>query len=160
VAKYATVPKEVSTTFRAETQAALGAVAGYAAAIAGIPSAKSTTVTTYQQTVFRPTVNPDRRAKGGPVSKGELYRVGEEGEELFVPDRDGTIVNADETERILNGNPRARALAASSGGGGGGVAVAPVQVVFQPSAGGLDNQFFEWLRKGVKNRGGIDVVFR
>ncbi|MDM8344150.1 phage tail tape measure protein [Pseudochrobactrum sp. sp1633] len=32
------------------------------------------------------------RAKGGPVRKGGVYRVNEEGEELFVPGTDGTII--------------------------------------------------------------------
>lgn len=34
----------------------------------------------------------DTRAVGGPVKKGVPYKVGEKGEELFVPDEDGTIV--------------------------------------------------------------------
>lgn len=32
------------------------------------------------------------RAGGGPVTAGNVYRVGEEGEEWYVPDRDGTIL--------------------------------------------------------------------
>lgn len=46
---------------------------------------------------------PVARASGGPVSKGRLYRVGEEGEELFVPDQDGQIIPADETRDIMRG---------------------------------------------------------
>jgi TP901 family phage tail tape measure protein len=33
-----------------------------------------------------------KRAAGGPVDKDKTYLVGEEGPELFVPDRDGTII--------------------------------------------------------------------
>jgi phage-related minor tail protein len=32
------------------------------------------------------------RAKGGPVSSGQTYMVGERGPELFVPGRSGSIV--------------------------------------------------------------------
>lgn len=35
------------------------------------------------------------RAKGGPVSSGQMYMVGERGPELFVPGRSGTIVPND-----------------------------------------------------------------
>jgi TP901 family phage tail tape measure protein len=35
------------------------------------------------------------RAKGGPVSSGQMYMVGERGPELFVPGRSGTIVAND-----------------------------------------------------------------
>jgi hypothetical protein len=36
-----------------------------------------------------------KRAKGGPVSNGQTYMVGERGPELFVPGRSGTIVAND-----------------------------------------------------------------
>ena len=36
--------------------------------------------------------NPTPRANGGPVSANSLYMVGERGPELFVPQRNGTIV--------------------------------------------------------------------
>lgn len=39
-------------------------------------------------------LNPLGRASGGPVSAGSPYIVGEEGPELFVPSRSGTIVPA------------------------------------------------------------------
>lgn len=32
------------------------------------------------------------KAMGGPVTRGEIYKVGERGPEWFVPDRDGTIL--------------------------------------------------------------------
>lgn len=160
VAKYATVPKEVSTTFVAHTQAAVGAVAGYAAAIAAIPSTKSTTVTTYQQTVVRPTasISSFGRASGGPVRAGELYTVGEMGRELFVPDKDGQIIDAASTRDILDGNPGARALAGASVGGGGG----GQRVVLELRSSGSDSDEFliRMIRKAVRNRGGnLDVVF-
>lgn len=39
-----------------------------------------------------PTGGFQRRASGGPVKANELYRVGEEGEEWFVPKQDGMII--------------------------------------------------------------------
>lgn len=50
-----------------------------------------------------------KRAQGGPVSKGRTYLVGEQGEELFVPNVDGQIVS----------NSKLRNMA----GGGGGVSL-------------------------------------
>lgn len=41
------------------------------------------------------------RAIGGPVQAGGLYKVGENGEELFVPGQDGHIINAADTRRLL-----------------------------------------------------------
>jgi TP901 family phage tail tape measure protein len=38
----------------------------------------------------------ERRAGGGPVEKGQVYRVGEEGEELFVPKTAGVIIPHDQ----------------------------------------------------------------
>lgn len=49
------------------------------------------------------------RAKGGPVRKGGVYRVNEEGEELFVPGTDGTIV------------PHGASMSSGSRRGGGSV---------------------------------------
>ena len=43
------------------------------------------------------------RAAGGPVTAGKLYRVGEEGEELFSPGRSGRIIPNDEIPASLGG---------------------------------------------------------
>jgi hypothetical protein len=65
------------------------------------------------------------RASGGPVSAGELYRVGEKGSEWFVPKVDGFIMPNDFKGRSMgslnqisigspviniNGNPDARTI--------------------------------------------------
>jgi tape measure domain-containing protein len=42
------------------------------------------------------------RAKGGPVSGGQMYMVGERGPELFVPGRSGTIVANDKMGGDVN----------------------------------------------------------
>lgn len=47
------------------------------------------------------------RASGGPVSSGGSYIVGEEGPEIFTPERDGNILpNSDYNEMIANLNSR------------------------------------------------------
>lgn len=43
----------------------------------------------------------ERRASGGAVEPRRPYRVGEHGEELFVPDQRGTVVSAPRTAQIL-----------------------------------------------------------
>lgn len=48
---------------------------------------------------------PTMRARGGPVKAMEMYKVGEEGEELFIPGEDGFIVPADQTRRMLGNTP-------------------------------------------------------
>lgn len=45
----------------------------------------------------------EARASGGPVTMGELYWVGEEGPELFVPGASGQIVNAADSAGLMEG---------------------------------------------------------
>jgi hypothetical protein len=59
-------------------------------------TSKTVTVTTVQ----RSTVNPDRRASGGPVQAGRQYLVGERGPELVVFPDDGYVLDAQATARI------------------------------------------------------------
>lgn len=47
---------------------------------------------------------PEGKALGGPVTAGVPYIVGERGEELFVPDRDGRIIPNNQTRQMLGGN--------------------------------------------------------
>lgn len=44
------------------------------------------------------------RAQGGPVSPGRPYLVGEQGPELIVPRRGGTVLSAQETARVQAGD--------------------------------------------------------
>ena len=46
-------------------------------------------------------VIPEPRADGGPVIEGRPYIVGEEGEELFVPNESGDIIPNDELEQTM-----------------------------------------------------------
>ena len=62
------------------------------------------------------------RAEGGSVGAGQPYVVGERGQELFVPNQPGQIVNAQRTAEMMKGG---------SGGNGGGstsIVVAPNNV--------------------------------
>jgi len=47
-------------------------------------------------------LNLPGRASGGSVMAGQAYMVGETGRELFVPAVNGTILNAAQTERVIN----------------------------------------------------------
>lgn len=58
---------------------------------------------------------PERRARGGPVSAGEVFQAVEQGRELFVTGQDGYVLDHGKTERLLAGGGR--------GGGSGGAAV-------------------------------------
>lgn len=48
-------------------------------------------------------LGPSGKATGGPVSSGTPYIVGEQGQELFIPNQPGTIVPAKQTAAMLNG---------------------------------------------------------
>ncbi len=162
IARYGAVQSQIVTDALFHSENALAAVLAYQREIGAIPSYKSTTVAThFVSTGTRIYQTGGGFAEGGDVEAGVPITVGERGEELFVPDQDGQIVTAEETRQLLRGNSQARTMAASraSAGGGGGGGSAPVQVVFQGSGSGLDGLFFDWLRKGIKNRGGVDVVF-
>jgi hypothetical protein len=88
----------------------------------------------------RPTVDPDRRAAGGPVTAGLAYTVGETGRELFVPDQDGTIINASKTAALLDDGRHHLVPAAGFGGrgGDGGGDVFHVSINMPPGANGED----------------------
>ena len=59
------------------------------------------------------------RAQGGPVRAGETYLVGEEGPELFRPNRSGSIVPSAETMRMLRNSGAAGASRSAAPSGGG-----------------------------------------
>jgi hypothetical protein len=78
-------------------QAALqGAVSGLASGIVGGGS-EANEGPRQPRPTEAPRLRPfTPRAMGGVVSPGEIYKVGEEGEELFVPTHSGTIIPHDE----------------------------------------------------------------
>lgn len=78
--------------------------------------------TVYVQTVFSTTgaghvpKEPDARAAGGPVTKGQAYVVGEKRAELFIPEQNGRII----PEVPTGARPQGGTLYAGAVGGGGG----------------------------------------
>ena len=59
------------------------------------------------------TTDPEKRAGGGPVSKGNQYIVGENGPELFIPKEDGRIVANSMIEAMKVDQSQLRAAIAS-----------------------------------------------
>jgi TP901 family phage tail tape measure protein len=55
------------------------------------------------------------RALGGPVMAGLPYKVGEQGEELFIPEVDGSILSHQETRKLNSRTARQTNLTASRG---------------------------------------------
>jgi tape measure domain-containing protein len=87
-----------------------------------------------------------QRAKGGPVSSGQTYMVGERGPELFVPGRSGTIVANDKmgggsTNVVVNVDAKGSSVAGDDQGASqlGRVISAAVQseLIKQQRPGGI-----------------------
>lgn len=79
-------------------------IADVANSIAAIPRTVSVSVTGSWR-AFQPTANwggvPYKmRASGGQVTKGQTYMVNERGPEMFVPNANGTVLNADKTKNM------------------------------------------------------------
>lgn len=148
----------VTTDFVANTSTAIGNVTALQTAIANIKS-KSVTISA---SISGPTgISASgliRRARGGPVNKGQPYITSEEGPEIFVPHEDGTIIPNSPTEDILAGNPRARSLV-GTGVGAASTGVQRIELVIGSDGSDFGRMVVRAARKGVKNRGGIDVVF-
>lgn len=91
-------------------------------------------------------------AGGGPVRPYETYLVGEEGPELLMTDRPGTVIPNDVTSALLNTSvdPSARAMAfAGAPAEGGAVAAVPLQVALSV-APGADSQLGELFANLVR----------
>lgn len=67
------------------------------------------------------------RARGGPVARGGLYLVGEEGPELVRFDNAGTVYPAGQTRQMLASGSRSGIGQASGAGGGGGLDVGAIR---------------------------------
>lgn len=74
------------------------------------------------------------RAGGGPVKKGKAYVVGEKRAELFVPDRDGTIIPSIDD---VHGGSSPGTYGAGAGAGQA-VMAGPTVIVVDPSRGDAD----------------------
>lgn len=87
-----------------------GEAADYAETLRSIPSRVETEVHTRYTSSGNPANSEGNhapgagRALGGTANAGQPYTVGEQGTELFIPDQDGRIVSARETEALLRGS--------------------------------------------------------
>lgn len=58
------------------------------------------------------------RAKGGPIAAGMPYLVGENGPEMIMPERDGRVMTASQTARMMRGSSSTWGAAKSTTSGG------------------------------------------
>lgn len=109
------LPPNITTNVNVNTKPALDGLATLLERInksSGTVSVYETTSGTVGTTQTRVTA----RASGGPVEAGQLYKVGEQGEEWFVPSQAGVIIPNEQ-------------LSAYGGGYGGGAPVVNVTVL-------------------------------
>jgi hypothetical protein len=102
----------------------------------GIPKLRTTTmnvVTVYSQ--INAGARPTGRQHGGPVRAGEVYTVGEDGPEFFVPDRPGQIMPSTKTF----------GHAVAAGGTGSGAMTVRLEIT---GTGGLAKLIHEEVRAG------------
>ncbi len=87
-------------------------------ALATIPTEKTITVTTIYKEPVEEYYDPDtdtvrtrpKRASGGLVTAGIPYLVGEQGRELFVPNRNGSIIPAPQTRELMTASETAKPI--------------------------------------------------
>jgi hypothetical protein len=94
----------------------------YIAQLDGIPSAKKTVVTIEKHYVDVGGVVDTgglALAEGGPLKRGQLALVGEEGPELVVPTADSMVLPAGQTKGLLSGSGGGGPSSVAVGGGGG-----------------------------------------
>jgi hypothetical protein len=100
--KYLELPSSVTTTLIAHTGDAQNAIAQLQAALNNVHD-KTVTITTRNAVINSLSVSTQLgRASGGPVKKGQIYKVGEQGQELFLPNQDGQIIDATSTKALLD----------------------------------------------------------
>lgn len=71
-------------------------------ALDGLASRISALGATLAANISRIAINAGQRAKGGPVERGEMYLVGEQGPELAIFGQDGYVLDADKTKALLD----------------------------------------------------------
>jgi len=103
--------KKASGEARAKAVSDLQAIG---AAVTAIPTSKTITITTVQQTVGG---SPTARATGGDTNVGRATLVGEQGPELVVFDTPGRVYSASAT-RAMGGIPRMATGGTIDAGGG------------------------------------------
>lgn len=118
--KYLALPADVTTKLNAIDNAS-NAVKELQRTLDGIHD-KTITITERHNAVYSSLSSSTQlgRASGGPVKKGQIYNVGEQGPELFLPNQDGQIIDATKTKALLD----RLAPVGSFGGSSGGAVVA------------------------------------
>lgn len=91
------VPPGRSSTVTAHTENATSNVRNFRAEMDRIDTNKDVWINVHTSG------SATARASGGPVNRSESYLVGEEGPELFVPNRSGTIISAPQTAAMAGG---------------------------------------------------------
>lgn len=86
---------ETFAPFGADTDPAMADVLGFGADLARLPPFGIKVKPIFEGGNVGALIGIPGRASGGPVSAGQPYIVGEREAELFVPDRDGQILNLD-----------------------------------------------------------------
>jgi phage-related minor tail protein len=147
------IPGDYTARIHAETAQAWQGLNAIRNAIASIPRNVNIAIT---QTVAA--VTAGHRAGGGPVDADKPYIVGEEGEEVFVPNRNGTIVPNDALRHA--GDALASSAAtlrpARNTGGGSVPAVMVAEWVGGPNDD-LGAELFDYFRSRIKFRHGGSV---
>lgn len=123
---------------------------GYIGQLNSVPAAKRTTITTVYETVYHtdygfaiPTGGALPLAEGGPLKKGQLALVGEEGPELIVPTGDGMVLPAGQTHGLLSGSGASGPSNVSMGGGG------PTINVYAGMLG-TEQDLIRWVQEGLR----------
>ena len=132
----------------ADTSGANGPIQHTAALIAGLPRSKHIAITVSESiagAALDLAAILGHRAGGGPVKKGHAYVVGEKRPELFVPDRDGTILPS--VDQISGGAGSAR--------GGGSRALVVEQRATLEFAGNVDSVMAQALIQLVRINPGV-----
>jgi hypothetical protein len=80
-----------------------------------------------------------QRAKGGPVSAGRPYLVGEQGPEIVVPSQSGTVLTASQTAAVATGNTAV----------GGGTTIVNIYPKTMPTLRELTDLVNEARRRGL-----------
>lgn len=122
--RYLGMPDDVMTLIRADASNAQGVVDGF------INKNDGRTFSIFAKAVLTGAANAigaiqgvagvvaGARASGGPVEAGQVYKVGEGGEELFMAPSDGQIIPNGPTKRFLAGLRAGASARALSGAGG------------------------------------------
>lgn len=152
IRKYRNTPELVVTDAQLKNQEAISAIRVLNNKLDGIDKYIPVTVAVNYTKNFPGPSNPGAfglytgREKGGPVHRGEAYVVGEKRAEVFVPDRDGTIIPSLEQAQSQSYGGR---MAGGSGGSG-----QALTLVIKSGGSRMDDLLVEIINKAVTARGG------